>query len=53
MPRAKLMKSTVDELLEPYLEYLGLTAPEIGPQIAFLKKFSWFLLGIFHDLQRD
>ena len=53
MPRAKLMKSTVDDLLEPYLEYMGLVAPEIGPQMAFLKKFSRFLLPIFHDLQRD
>ena len=53
MPRAKLMKDTVDELLEPYLEYMGLVAPEIGPQMAFLKKFSRFLLPIFHDLQRD
>ena len=49
MPRAKLMKSTVDDLLEPYLEYMGLVAPEIGPQMAFLKKFSRFLLPIFHD----
>ena len=53
MPRAKLMKDMVEELIEPYIEYLSLTAPEIGPQIAFLKKFSRFLLGIFHDLQRD
>ncbi len=53
MPKAKLMKERVEEMLEPYLEYMGKVAPDIGPHIAFLKKFSRFLLGIFHNLQKD
>ena len=43
----------MDDLLEPYLEYLGLVAPDIKPQIAFLKKFHKFMLGVFHDIQKD
>ena len=35
------------------MEYLGKVAPDIAPQIDFLKKFHKFLLGIFHDIQRD
>ena len=46
-------KPIVDEYLEAYLEYLGKVAPDIAPQIDFLKKFHKFLLGIFHDIQRD
>ena len=53
MPKAKLMKDRVEEMLEPYLEYMGKVAPDIAPQIAFLKKFKNFLLGIFHNLQKD
>ena len=53
MPKAKLMKDNVEDHLEAYLDYMGLVAPDIGPQAAFLKKFHRFLLGIFHDLQKD
>jgi hypothetical protein len=47
------LQPSADELLEPYLEYMGLVAPDIAPQIAFLKKFHPFLLGVFHDIQTD
>ena len=47
------MKPIVDEYLEPYLEYPGIVAPDIAPQIGFLKKFHKFLLGVFHDLTKD
>ena len=39
--------------LKTILEYMGKVAPDIAPQIAFLKKFHKFLLGIFHNLQKD
>ena len=53
MPKAKLMQDNSEEMILPYLEYMGKVAPDIGPQIAFLKKFQNFLLGIFHNLQKD
>ena len=53
MPKAKKIKDNLEDMIEPYLEYMGKVAPDIAPQIAFLKKFHKFLLGIFHNLQRD
>lgn len=53
LPKARLIKDHVDSLLEPYLAYLGLVAPDIAPQIGFLKKFHKFILGVFHDIQKD
>jgi len=53
MPKAKKIKDNLEDMIEPYLEYMGKVAPDIAPQIAFLKKFHKFLLGIFHNLQKD
>ena len=53
MPKAKKIKDNFEDMIEPYLEYMGRVAPDIAPQIAFMKKFHKFLLGIFHDLQKD
>ena len=53
IPKAKKIKDNLEDMIEPYLEYMGKVAPDIAPQIAFLKKFHKFLLGIFHNLQKD
>ena len=45
-------RPVVDQYLEAYLEYLSKVAPDIEPQLSFLKKFHKFLLGVFHDIQK-
>ena len=47
-----IYRPVVDQYLEAYLEYLSKVAPDIEPQLSFLKKFHKFLLGVFHDIQK-